>query len=309
MPDRARVFVVTGDEVVRLTLSGTRAHDAQTVLEVTAPQSVAVDPRDPNRVYVGTFDDGLYATDDGGETWREAWEGIVDARVMAISVSPSHQAGGISVVYAGTEPSNLYRSEDGGKTWQLLPELGRLPSEPRWSFPPRPGPTTCARSRCTRRIPTRSSSGSSSGRDALVRRRRHLDRPQPGGAQRRAPASDAPARARPRVRGRRPGDRGVARSGRELAPAGRRPRPPLRVGDRRDPVDPDLGTPRSAADRTPPTAAATASRCCCDRAGTAGRRSIVGATIRRCGGCRTRWRPCPDNRIGCWSGSAAERCW
>jgi photosystem II stability/assembly factor-like uncharacterized protein len=138
MPDRARVFVVTGDEVVRLTLTGTRAHDAQTVLEVTAPQSVAVDPRDPNRVYVGTFDDGLYATNDGGETWREAWEGIADARVMAVSVSPSHQAGGISVVYAGTEPSNLYRSEDGGKTWQLLPELRRLPSEPRWSFPPRP---------------------------------------------------------------------------------------------------------------------------------------------------------------------------
>ena len=44
----------------------------------------------------------------------------------------------MSVVYAGTEPSNLYRSEDGGETWQLLPELRRLPSEPRWSFPPRP---------------------------------------------------------------------------------------------------------------------------------------------------------------------------
>jgi photosystem II stability/assembly factor-like uncharacterized protein len=138
MPDRARVFVVTGDEVVRLTLTGTRAHDAQTVLKVAAPQCVAVDPRDPNRVYVGTFDDGLYATDDGGETWRERWEGIADARVMAVSVSPSHQAGGISVVYAGTEPSNLYRSEDGGRTWRLLPELRRLPSEPRWSFPPRP---------------------------------------------------------------------------------------------------------------------------------------------------------------------------
>ena len=44
----------------------------------------------------------------------------------------------MSVVYAGTEPSNLYRSEDGGETWQLLPELRRLESEPRWSFPPRP---------------------------------------------------------------------------------------------------------------------------------------------------------------------------
>jgi hypothetical protein len=41
-------------------------------------------------------------------------------------------------VYAGTEPSNLYRSEDGGRRWELLPALRDLPSEPRWSFPPRP---------------------------------------------------------------------------------------------------------------------------------------------------------------------------
>src|SRR5947209_13044787 len=41
-------------------------------------------------------------------------------------------------MYAGTEPSNLYRSEDGGQRWQQLPALRELPSEPRWSFPPRP---------------------------------------------------------------------------------------------------------------------------------------------------------------------------
>jgi photosystem II stability/assembly factor-like uncharacterized protein len=138
MPDRSRIFVVTGDEVVRLTLTRSRAHDAQTVLTVAAPRCVAIDPHDPNRVYVGTFDDGLYASDDGGETWRASWDGIADRRVLAVSVSPSHRREGISVVYAGTEPSNLYRSEDGGTTWQLLPELRRLPSEPRWSFPPRP---------------------------------------------------------------------------------------------------------------------------------------------------------------------------
>jgi photosystem II stability/assembly factor-like uncharacterized protein len=44
----------------------------------------------------------------------------------------------MSVVYAGTEPSNLYRSDDGGHRWQRLPALRELPSEPRWSFPPRP---------------------------------------------------------------------------------------------------------------------------------------------------------------------------
>ena len=69
VPDRARIFVVTGDEVVRLTLTGDRAPTMlETVLTVAAPRCVAVDPHDPNRVYVGTFDDGLYATDDGGET-------------------------------------------------------------------------------------------------------------------------------------------------------------------------------------------------------------------------------------------------
>jgi len=57
---------------------------------------------------------------------------------MSVAVSPSHRAGGISVAYAGTEPSNLYRSEDGGHSWQRLPALRELPSEPSWSFPPRP---------------------------------------------------------------------------------------------------------------------------------------------------------------------------
>ncbi len=138
MPESARIFVVTGDEVVRLTLTGARVHEASTVLTVPAPRCAAVDPHDPNRVYIGTFDDGLYATADGGERWHKAWEGIADRRVTSVAVSRSHRAAGISIVYAGTEPSNLYRSEDGATTWQLLPELRRVPSEPRWSFPPRP---------------------------------------------------------------------------------------------------------------------------------------------------------------------------
>ena len=129
---------MTGDEVVRLALTGGRAHDARTVLTVASPRCVAVDPHDPDRVYVGTFDDGLYATADGGETWRAAWEGVAEGRVMSVAVSRSHQVAGVSVVYAGTEPSNLYRSEDGAATWQLVPALRNLPSEPTWSFPPRP---------------------------------------------------------------------------------------------------------------------------------------------------------------------------
>jgi photosystem II stability/assembly factor-like uncharacterized protein len=129
-----RILAVTGDDVVRLGLDG----DHETLLEGVGAQCVAVDPRDSDRGYVGTFDHGLYATEDGGATWRQDERGLDERRVMSVAVSPSHHEAGVSVAYAGTEPSNLYRSEDGGRTWQRLPALRELPSEPTWSFPPRP---------------------------------------------------------------------------------------------------------------------------------------------------------------------------
>jgi photosystem II stability/assembly factor-like uncharacterized protein len=133
--ERARIFAVTGNDVVRSTLA---AEDSDVVLRGVGPRCVAVDPRDPDRIYVGTVDAGVYASDDGGATWRQDEQGLPDRHVTSVAVSPSHRDGGVSVVYAGTEPSNLYRSADGGRGWQGLPALRELPSEPTWSFPPRP---------------------------------------------------------------------------------------------------------------------------------------------------------------------------
>jgi hypothetical protein len=39
-------------------------------LKGTSPQCVAFDPSNPNRVYCGTFGNGLWKTDDYGETWK-----------------------------------------------------------------------------------------------------------------------------------------------------------------------------------------------------------------------------------------------
>lgn len=128
-------FAVTGEDVVRFALV---ASPPEAVLQGVGARCIAVDPRDPQRVYVGTLDGGLYSSHDGGTTWRQDEHGLADRRVMSVAVSPCHDGDGVSVVYAGTEPSNLYRSADGGRSWQLLPALRRLPSEPSWSFPPRP---------------------------------------------------------------------------------------------------------------------------------------------------------------------------
>jgi photosystem II stability/assembly factor-like uncharacterized protein len=136
--EQARILAVTDEGVASFALSGPRATRFETHLAGAGARCIASDPADPRRLYVGTMDRGVYLSEDAGETWREAGPGVAEARVLSVAVSPSHREAGISAVYAGTEPSNLYRSEDGGRSWQLLPALRELPSEPRWSFPPRP---------------------------------------------------------------------------------------------------------------------------------------------------------------------------
>ena len=131
----ARIFAVTGQDVLRFTLA---AGEAETVLRGVGARCIAVDPGDADRVYVGTFDDGAYASEDGGATWRQDELRLSDRRVMSVAVSPSHREGDVSVLYAGTEPSNLYRSADSGRSWRRLPALRQLASEPTRSFPPRP---------------------------------------------------------------------------------------------------------------------------------------------------------------------------
>jgi photosystem II stability/assembly factor-like uncharacterized protein len=138
MAERARIFAVTDEGLASFSLSGSTPSQPETHLAGSGARCVAADPADPQRVYVGTMDRGLYLSPDAGVTWREAGPGIAEHRVLSLAVSPSQRQESASVVYAGTEPSNLYRSEDGGQSWQSLPALRELPSEPHWSFPPRP---------------------------------------------------------------------------------------------------------------------------------------------------------------------------
>ncbi|MFD1511760.1 WD40/YVTN/BNR-like repeat-containing protein [Halomarina rubra] len=96
-------------------------------------ECVEAHPDAPDTVLVGTFDDGLYRSTDGAESFgRVAPE--MESRVMSLAVNPTDP----EEWWAGTEPSRVYHSTDAGATWAEKPGLTDLPSAEDWYFPPRP---------------------------------------------------------------------------------------------------------------------------------------------------------------------------
>ena len=119
-----KIYAATGEAVARVDDDGVNL-----ALEGSGAQCVAADGE---RVYVGTFDKGIFRSLDGGRTWDDVTDGIPHKRVLAVCISPHGE------VYAGTEPSSLYRSTDDGASWEDLASLRDVPSYDTWFFPPRP---------------------------------------------------------------------------------------------------------------------------------------------------------------------------
>ncbi|WP_458206640.1 WD40/YVTN/BNR-like repeat-containing protein [Haladaptatus sp. NG-SE-30] len=88
----------------------------------------------PEHVFCGTFDSGLFRSDDAGETFHSVGTDTIHESVMSLAVDPDDP----ETVWVGTEPSAVFRSTDGGDSWERREGLTDLPSEPQWSFPPRP---------------------------------------------------------------------------------------------------------------------------------------------------------------------------
>lgn len=106
-------------------------------LEDQQPESIGTAPDDPTRLYVGTWGNGLWRSEDSGRSWHPSGVGIPHSEITAVAVERTGNSLP-RIVYAGTEPSTLSRSEDGGESWRELVGLLELPSSSGWSFPPKP---------------------------------------------------------------------------------------------------------------------------------------------------------------------------
>jgi photosystem II stability/assembly factor-like uncharacterized protein len=100
---------------------------------VSSIGAIAVDPTDPNVIYVGTgepclrgdisYGDGMYKSVDGGKTWTHI--GLDDTRHIAkILVDPyDHNTVYVAAIGHASGPNaerGVFRSNDGGKTWQKV---------------------------------------------------------------------------------------------------------------------------------------------------------------------------------------------
>jgi photosystem II stability/assembly factor-like uncharacterized protein len=94
--------------------------------------SLAVSPSHPHILYVGTGEanirnnaqigEGIFVSEDGGQTWRHAWK--ARAVIGTIAVHPSNPDIAFAAVlgspYGPDEHRGVYRTRDRGRTWQRV---------------------------------------------------------------------------------------------------------------------------------------------------------------------------------------------
>ncbi|GLS25915.1 VPS10 domain-containing protein [Marinibactrum halimedae] len=109
--------------------------------EWTGVTSLAIDPRNPNKLYAATWSRqrtvaayvgtgpgaGIHTSDDGGETWTELETGLPEGNMgkIGLAISPINP----DVIYAAIETDNrkggVYRSENRGASWtKMSDEVG-----------------------------------------------------------------------------------------------------------------------------------------------------------------------------------------
>lgn len=93
-------------------------------------KSIAIDPTNPDVIYVGTAAGGVWKTLDGGQTWEALWDTQETVAIGAIAVSVSSA----DTIYAGTGEwtpgwsgnyggAGFYVSTDAGATWSKRPAV------------------------------------------------------------------------------------------------------------------------------------------------------------------------------------------
>lgn len=82
--------------------------------------SVAISQLNSNKIWIGTYEKGVFKSINGGDTWTES--GLDFIKIRSLVVDPVDD----KILYAGTGDNNtnggIYKSNNGGDTWNLVGE-------------------------------------------------------------------------------------------------------------------------------------------------------------------------------------------
>ena len=87
--------------------------------------TILADPVDPNLVYAGMMNTGVYKSTDGGLTWLSSNRGMQNIKVVSMAIDPDNP----NILYAGTL-DGVYQSQDQGENWSYLVEGAHILLDP-----------------------------------------------------------------------------------------------------------------------------------------------------------------------------------
>ena len=82
-------------------------------LEALSPRAIVLDRSNPEVLFVGTYEMGVYKSEDGARSWTRSSSGITNGRIRSLVIDP----GNGQVVYAGTDGGGVFKTVDGGESW------------------------------------------------------------------------------------------------------------------------------------------------------------------------------------------------
>jgi len=78
--------------------------------------TIAVHPTNPQIVFIGTLNTGIYKTTDGGSNWSASSTGMTVLDIRAIVFDYSNP----QILYAGIQRGGIFKSTNGGSNWRQI---------------------------------------------------------------------------------------------------------------------------------------------------------------------------------------------
>jgi len=85
-------------------------------LDTYSPRAIVVSQTNPDLLYAGTHEVGIYRSKDAARTWEEVNNGISYPEIRTMVMHPKND----QLVYAGTDGGGVFKTQDGGQSWEEM---------------------------------------------------------------------------------------------------------------------------------------------------------------------------------------------